>query len=146
MVKSFTRIFPIKAAPSSLMELASLPLLGPHYLNFLQRIEKTDDQGSKHGWTSYKVWVVYKSILKTQGVVEHLAEGALQKVTLRHDGGIAMFVSTFQIEADEVQLTCTYDAKIPLVQWLVARVLDRALTQVASAMDRYAATRAWGPQ
>jgi hypothetical protein len=146
MVKTFTRVFPIAAKPSDLLALASLPLLGPNYLNFLERIERSNGQDESRMWTSYEVWIVYKAILKTKGMIEHFVDAAQNKVTLRHNGDIAMFVSTFQIKSNEVHLTCTYEAKIPLTAWLVARVLDRALIQSAAAMDRYAASRALGPQ
>jgi hypothetical protein len=143
--QSLTRTFPIASHPDALLRLAGQPLLASAYLNFLDTIAPVDARGESDGWKAYDVQVSYRSLLKASGRVEHLTEPHKGKSHLRHDGPLARFEAVFSINHGRVDLTCTYEAKAAMINWLVAKVLDRTLKQVAAAMDRYAATRSIGP-
>jgi hypothetical protein len=139
MVKTLNRTFPITVCPIALLNVASLPLLAPDYLNFLKRISVSEPAYRCQDWACYDVWVTYKSLLNATGVVEHRLDRATQTVFMRHDGPIAAFEAVFHVQAGLVELACTYSTKVPMISWLIGKSLDRLLSQVAFAMDRYAA-------
>jgi hypothetical protein len=143
--QSLSRTFPISSHPDALLRLAGQPLLAPAYLNFLDTIAPVTGRSESNGWNAFDVQVSYRSLLRASGRIEHLTEPHIGKSHLRHDGPLAQFEAVFTINHGRVDLTCTYEAKVAMINWLVARVLDRALQQVASAMDRYAAARSIGP-
>jgi hypothetical protein len=143
--QSLTRTFPIASHPDALLRLAGQPLLAPAYLNFLDSIVPVTDPSQSDGWNAYDVQISYRSLFRASGTIEHLTEPLKGKSHLRHDGPLARFEAVFSINHGRVDLTCKYEAKVAMINWLVARVLDRALQQVASAMDRYAAARSIGP-
>jgi hypothetical protein len=145
------RQFDIQAHPHQFMWLASQPALAPHYLNFLTDIRQSEPKQhsqlayEKSNWRRFKVCVQYRTVLKISDFVYLLVDQEHNKVFLDHDGGLAQFEAVFCVALRQVTLTCSYRAKVPLVSWLIAKVLDRALRQVASAMDRYAATLSVAP-
>jgi hypothetical protein len=143
---TLSRVFHISSMPSAILAVASQPLLGPQYLNFLTRIEPLTRTATPGIWSPYQVWVQYRAILKTQGRVDHYVDAVNQRVSLRHNGPLVAFEAAFDISNCDVRLHCTYRAKVPFASWIIAKVLDRTLEQVASAMDRYAATGTWDPQ
>lgn len=138
MMKHLTRTFPIASKPQDLLDLANQPLLATAYLNFLTKICSSICPSRSDPWQSYDVWVQYRSIIKAHGVVEHCFEPSTQTIRLRHDGPFAQFEAAFVVHSNDVQLDCTYVAKLPLITWLIHKTLDRLLKQVAFAMDRYA--------
>ena len=140
MVMTLRRTFPVQSAPSALFNLASLPLLAPKYLNFLARIALSGAEPRQAGWTCYDVVVTYRLWMTFCGVVHHHVDGDNQTVRVHHNGNVAAFDAVFQMHDGLVQLECVYRAKIPLVTSLVAVYLDRVLSQIALAMDRYAAS------
>jgi hypothetical protein len=146
MKQRLVRHFDMTAQPHQLLWLAGEPHLAPRYLNFLTDIRHLQAQvpmpakPQGHNWRCFQVWVQYRNILKTEATVYLRVDPSLARVYLNHDGGLAQFDAAFQIDTGQVTLTCDYQAKVPLVSWLIAKVLDRALSRVAQAMDRYAAT------
>jgi hypothetical protein len=146
MAETLTRTFAITASPRQIIGVASTPLLAPAYLNFLTQIRAVEVPSPGGAGKLYDVWVHYRSLIKTQGRVEHHVDAPQQQVRLRHDGPIVMFDATFSVATHEVHLRCNYIAKVPLATWIISKVLDRALAQVATAMDRYAASFTVGPQ
>ena len=151
MARTLVRHFAIHAQPHQFLWLASQPQLAPHYLNFLTDIRQSEaNQHSKLDyektqWGHYEVWVQYRNLLKAQGFVHVRVESDYNTVFLDHDGNLAQFEAAFVVEPGLVTMTCHYVAKIPLVSWLISKLLDRALAQFAAAMDRYAASSTLGP-
>ncbi len=141
MKRKLVRTFLINSEPKLLLRLAREPLLAPAYLNFLTAISRVDgDVNISNGRERYLAHLTYRSLLQTSGVVEHWINTQNQHVYLSHDGPLAQFEARFSIAPGQVSLDCDYVVKTPLLAWLVASVLDRALTQVVTAMDRYAAS------
>jgi hypothetical protein len=140
-----TRCFAISSPKQRLFALACQPMLAPRYLNFLTGIAPLGETKEVGAWKRYHVDVSYRALLKTSGVVEHCSDEIAHSAHLRHDGTLACFDASFKIGEDHVDLTCTYQAKVPLVRWLIRFVLHRALGRVAHAMDRYAASSALSP-
>ena len=145
MSKTLSCTFQITCDPEVLLDLASRPLLAPAYLNFLETIEPGQGLTADSDWAPYTVRVAYRSILKTSGLVEHRVDKAARAAHLRHDGPLAQFEAIYRIIDHQVELNCAYTTKVPLVSWLVRTVLNRALVQIAAAMDRYAASRTAAP-
>ncbi len=153
MPDQLRREFVVQSSQRALFKLACRPSLAPEYLNFLTKIEPfpsptskgaassaSDLNGGALGLKAYQVWVNYRGLVRTTGIVRHgIAESASCAI-LHHDGPLVSFQATFQIDEGRVNLDCIYHAKVPFASWLIARVLDRALMQVSGAMDRYAAT------
>jgi hypothetical protein len=143
MNRNLVREFEVNSTRDAFLAVAQRPLLGPHYLNFLTKIEPRHVVAQPHmpvDWQLFFVWVNYRSILKTQSVVAYRFDVASSCVFLRHDGNLAAFEAQFEIGQGRVRLECIYNAKNALVSWLIATALDRALGQISGAMDRYAAT------
>lgn len=140
MQETLNRRFETWAPREKLFYVACHPLLAPAYLNFVIGIveveRKTEPSEPRH----YLVDVHYRHVLKAQGMVSHVSDAAGYTVTLSHDGPLAQFDATFQLQHNDVVLTCRYHAKSAFMTWLVGKVLSRTLDQVAKAMDRYAAT------
>lgn len=152
MPQTLVRHFVIHAQPHQFLWLASQPQHAPHYLDFLTYIRQSEE---KHGlkfdyeksdWRRYEVWVQYRHLLKAQGFVHVRVDSDSRTVFVDHDGNLAQFEAAFLVEPGLVTMTCHYKAKIPLVSWLISKVLDRMLGQVGAAMDRYAASSTLGPQ
>lgn len=152
MARKLVRHFVIRAQPHQFLWLASQPHRAPHYLNFLTDIRPSEAKQcgkldfEKFDWRQYKVWVQYRHLLKAQGFVRIHVDGDSSTVHLNHDGNLAQFEAAFCVEPGLVTMTCHYEAKIPLVSWLISKVLDRALDQIAAAMDSYAVSSTLGPQ
>jgi hypothetical protein len=120
--------------------LAGRPLLGPAYLNFLNHIEACATSSAPDSMACYHFDVSYRGILKTQGEVLHSCDQARQSVRLCHNGALAQFDALFEIKDGCVLLSCTYQSKAAVINWIIGKLLDRSLGQIARAMDRYAAT------
>lgn len=135
----------VVSSPEALLYLANQPLLAPRYLNFVTDIVPLEREMSDVVGHHYDVGIRYRVVLATRGIVHHHYDGDKQTITLRHDGKLAQFVATFGVSQGAVTLVCDYQTKVPLVTWLVGRLLDRAIHQAASAMDRYAACLVTSP-
>jgi hypothetical protein len=134
--QTFGRRFQTSASAQQLFALASQPLVAPAYLNFVTHVT---DSGKRGIWALYEVSLAYR-FLRTRGQVAHRCDEARTTIFLHHDGLLAQFDASFEIAEGHVDLTCNYVSKAAIITWLVGKVLDRALSQAASAMDRYAAT------
>jgi hypothetical protein len=141
MTKSLQHTFSISAPKAALMDLAGQPLIAPRYLNFLTSICQNTHAQCPDGHAAYDVGVNYRAILKAEGLVYHGVDRARHQAFLSHDGPLAAFKAVFAVTDGQVDLVCTYHAKVPLITLLIERLVDRALAQVASAMDRYAANQ-----
>jgi hypothetical protein len=139
------RRFPIASPPKSLLAVAQKPLLAPAYLNFLESIEATDTGNLSDGWAAYKVRISYRSIFRAYEVIEHHVDYDTQTARLRHNSPLACFDATYVVGDQHVDLSCSYEAKLPVVAWLISIGLDRMLAQIVAAMDRYAASLAPSP-
>jgi hypothetical protein len=139
MTKSLQRTFATTAPEAALMSLAEQPLIAPRYLNFLSSICQNTEAPCPEGHAAYDVAVSYRSILKAEALVYHGVDLNQNMVFLSHDGPLAAFDAVFAVKDGEVVLVCTYQARVPLISMLVNKLVDRALMQVAGAMDRYAA-------
>jgi hypothetical protein len=140
MTKSLQRTFAITAPTAALMNVAEQPLIAPRYLNFLTSICRNTEVPCPEGHAAYEVGVSYRAILKAEAIVYHGVDRNQNLAFLSHDGPLAAFDAVFALKDGEVVLVCTYHAKVPLISMLVNKLVDRALVQVAGAMDRYAAS------
>jgi hypothetical protein len=138
LARQLKRRFATRASAAQLFALVEQPLLAPAYLNFLAAIAPLDGGEENDGWVRFEVDVTYRTVLKTRGVVTLATDPVTKTARLRHKGTLAEFEATFTIASQHVDLACLYDAKAPLVRWLIKLSLDRLLVQIAAAMDRFA--------
>jgi ribosome-associated toxin RatA of RatAB toxin-antitoxin module len=142
MEQVLVRQFEIEASQAAFLAVASRPLLAPEYLNFLTKIETVTlvpTTKETKAWEAFRVWVNYRGLLQTTAVISCRLDATAKTMFLRHDGPFATFEAQFQIGVGLVRLECAYKAKVRLITWLIATMLDRALNNISSAMDRYAA-------
>lgn len=144
-MQTLKRKFLIQSPPDILFALASTPLLAPQYLNFLKSISALPNHKVSDMWGAYRGEVSYRGILNLSPMIEHCVDQTRQIAKLRHFGDLAEFEAEFEIRNGEVVLTCQYQTKTAWISWFVGKALDRVLTQVAGAMDRYACGMAREP-